>query len=219
MHGSNVFAVRVTSGGLELVKWLALALMVVDHVNFVFFARELPLWATIAGRVSFPLFALVFAYNLARASGDRMRLLNRLVIAGAIAQPFHGLAFGTAYGLWPLNILFLFAGVVVAVTLVERRQDGLAVIAMAVTGLFAEYGCFGVLLCVAAWAYFRKPSLWSALGVVGGMLGLCLHNGNAHALWALPVFWLVANLDADVRRSRWAFYAFYPAHLAVLALI
>ena len=63
---SAVAPVRVSSGAIEALKWLALACMVVDHVNAVFFARELGTWADVIGRVAFPLFAGVFGYNLAR---------------------------------------------------------------------------------------------------------------------------------------------------------
>lgn len=210
---------RVTSGGLELVKWVALVCMVVDHVNLAFFARELPLWATVTGRVAFPLFALVFAFNLSRPGIDRTRMLNRLMLAAGIAQPFHGLLFGSAFGLWPLNILFLFVVVLGAVVALERGSHGLALACMGAGGLLVEYGFVGVLLPVAAWAHFRKPSPATAAGVLVAMLGLCWLNGNAYALLALPLFAVGSVLDLTLPRARWAFYAFYPAHLALIVAL
>lgn len=59
-----------------------------------------------AGRVAFPLFALVMAYNLAQPGADAVKSVRRLDTWGLIAQPIHALAFGY----WPqLNILLTFA--------------------------------------------------------------------------------------------------------------
>lgn len=219
MIRSDVITARVTSGGLELVKWFALACMVVDHVNAMFFARELPLWADIAGRLAFPLFALVFAFNLARPGVDLWRVGSRLMLAGAIAQPMHGLAFGTLYGLWPLNIMFLFAGFVAMVALLERGSVAAAFLVGLAVSLLVEYSAAGVLLCLSAWAFFRRPSMETGSAVLVSFACLCLLNGNAHALWALPVFAMMVRSPVALPRSRWAFYAFYPAHLAALVLL
>lgn len=216
---ATAWAPRVTSGGLEAVKWLALLCMLVDHVNAVLFARQLPEWATVVGRVSFPLFALVFACNLTRPGINRMDAASRLVIAGGLAQPFHGIAFGTAAALWPLNIMFLFAAVVAIVASIERGRAGWALAAFLAASLLVEYFVAGALLCVASWVYFRRPTSEAALAVVLATLGLCLYNGNAYALLALPLFWGLSGGRIALPRSRWAFYAFYPAHLAVLVLL
>lgn len=216
---SQANSVRVTSGSLEAIKWFALACMVVDHVNAVFFARQLPEWAAIVGRVSFPLFALVFAFNLARPGGDRWRVAHRLVIAGALAQPFFAFCFGTVYGVWPLNIMFLFAFVVGIVGLLEVDKTLPAFALGIVGGLLVEYGFPGVLLCVVAWAHFRRPSVDTVIALVASLGWLCLYNGNAYALLALPLFGLGLWLPLSLGRSRWAFYAFYPAHLALLVLL
>jgi hypothetical protein len=50
---------------------------------------------------------------------------------------------------------------------------------------------------------------------------LCVVNGNIWALLAFPLLAVASEAEVDVRvpRLRWAFYAFYPAHQAVLALL
>ena len=55
----------LTNGGAESLKWLALLLMVGDHLNKYLFNGTLPVLFE-AGRICAPLFALVFAWNLAR---------------------------------------------------------------------------------------------------------------------------------------------------------
>ena len=44
-------------------------------------------------------------------------------------------------------------------------------------------------------------------------------NRNLWALAALPVLFLASRVDVRLPRLRWAFYAYYPLHLAALWLI
>jgi hypothetical protein len=47
---------------------------------------------------------------------------------------------------------------------------------------------------------------------------LALINGNFAALAALPLIWGASRVDLPIPRLRWVFYAFYPAHLSLIAL-
>jgi len=55
----------LADGTAEALKWLALVLMVLDHVNKYLYNDAL-LWVFPIARLSFPLFGFVLAYNLAR---------------------------------------------------------------------------------------------------------------------------------------------------------
>ena len=61
------------------------------------------------------------------------------------------------------------------------------------------------------------------LGRRGGRVLACAAlwfiNRNLWALAALPVLFLASRVDVRVPRLRWAFYAYYPLHLAALWLI
>lgn len=107
----------MTSSARELLKWLAVILMTGDHVAKVIYGGYVP-GLSEAGRVAFPLFALVMAYNLAQPGADVGKSIRRLALWGVIAQPVHALAFG--YWL-PLNILLTFALCAAAVHAVNQR--------------------------------------------------------------------------------------------------
>ena len=80
---------RFDTGALAALKWLALALMTVDHLDAFVYQRELGTWV---GRLVFPVFGFVLGYNLARPSLDaagRARLLRRLLAFALLALPFH----------------------------------------------------------------------------------------------------------------------------------
>ena len=84
------------------IKGLALILMVVDHIGFLLEAEPM----RIIGRLSFPMFAWIFAQNWKRREPDSpaQPLITRLMLFGIISQIPHLLWFGNLQ----LNILISF---------------------------------------------------------------------------------------------------------------
>lgn len=210
----------VSDSGLELLKWLALVLMLGDHINSAFFGRELPVLTELS-RICFPLFAMILGYNLARPGADKGRALKRLLLVALVSQLPHALALH--YGVLPLNVLFTFALAVAVIDLVEKRHFMLAAIGFLSAGLFVDYAWPGVALVVSTWLGCRNSRVFSDfhpmawLGVVASFMGLCLVNGNLYAWWALPVALAATSGQWPIPRKPWAFYVFYPVHLVVLA--
>ena len=210
-------AFRLSSGSVELLKWIALVAMVVDHVNAVFFDRSLD-WATPVGRIAFPLFALVVAYNLARPGMDWRGFVRRCVIFGLLALPVHAYLFSIAASWWPLNILWLFLVAFAVTWAMDREQPELALGIFLVGGALVEYWWPGVGLVVSLWCWFtagQRPALLVPVGL--SVAGLCVTNGNAWALLVVPLVLLVSQWAPTVPRSGRFFWWFYPLHLAVIA--
>ena len=222
----------MTSGGREFLKWLAVVLMTGDHVITILGLGYVPV-ATELGRVAFPLFALVLAYNLALPGADLAKSIRRLTVWGLVATPVAYLAFGS---LVPLNVLLTFAVACSAIWSMQTRNWPLTAAAMLVAPLVLDYGWPGVWLVVAAYGWFRAHGkrmhwllgcgefrrsrlylvlpiwIWVCMGL------LCLYNGNAWALLALPVMQL-GEYAWSIPRTRWAFYGYYVGHLGVLTLV
>jgi TraX protein len=215
----------VADGTLEALKWVALVLMVFDHVNKYFYAEELP-GVYPFGRIVMPIFGFVLVYNLARPDalerGVHRRMVRRLVLWGLVASPVVITLNSTVihqHPWWPLNILFTLSLVVALIALIERGGPLRYVTAAAlfgVTGVFVEYLWMGVLACLGAWVFCRQASSVTLLLWFLGTLSLTVVNGNAWALAAMPLVWVASKVICQVPRSKWLFYAFYPAHLAVL---
>jgi hypothetical protein len=210
---------HIADGTLEALKWVALALMLLDHVNTFVYNRTLP-GAYQAGRWVAPVFAFVLAYNLARpgayARGIHLRAMKRLALFGVLAAPPFMALIGRW---WPLNIMFLLLGATAVIYGIERGgKSGMLIAAtgFGVGGSLAEYHHPGVAMVVAAWVYCREPN-WPHLAVwVLLTASLVLFNFNLWALSAVPFLLAAPYVSLRVPRLRWAFYAFYPAHLAVL---
>ncbi|HEL4242961.1 conjugal transfer protein [Stenotrophomonas maltophilia] len=202
----------MTSSARELLKWLAVILMTGDHVAKVIYGGYVP-GLSEAGRVAFPLFALVMAYNLAQPGADVIKSVRRLVLWGAIAQPVHALVFG--YWL-PLNILLTFALSAAAVYAASRRNWIVLAFAAAVLPAFVDYQWSGVGFVLLAWLGFRTGL---PLLILTAFAPLCAFNGNLWALAAIPVAVGLFHAAWAVPRGRWAFYGYYVGHLACLGLL
>jgi hypothetical protein len=219
---STAPALVLSSGSLEALKWLALLLMTLDHVNKYLLHASVPeLFA--AGRLALPLFGFVLGYNLARpgalARGAYARTARRLAAFGGIATlPFIALG-GLGWGWWPLNIMAMLLVATVCAWLID--VGGTARLTAAATlftvgGALVEFWWPGVAACLLAWAYCRRPS-WLMLALwVSALVSLYVVNRNLWALAALPLIFAARHIELMVPRSRLAFYLYYPVHLAVI---
>ncbi|CAD7716632.1 hypothetical protein LMG31884_22610 [Xanthomonas hydrangeae] len=204
----------MTSSGREALKWIALVLMTGDHVARVFFGGYVPVLSEL-GRIAFPVFALVMAYNLAQPRADYAKSVLRLAGWGLLAQPFHAWAFGY----WmPLNVLLAFALAALLVWTVHARHWLYAAVSCLVLPLVVDYQWSGVWLVLAAWCWFRTGRLEAFGGVLATLAALCWYNGNLWALGAIPVLAL-GYVWWPLPRLRWAFYGYYVGHLGLLVLI
>lgn len=232
---SGVLNYTITSGARELLKWIAVVLMTGDHVAKVLGNGYIPVVSEL-GRIAFPLFALVLAYNLAQPGADLLKSVRRLLLWGVIAQPAWGLAFGH----WlPFNVLFSFALAAAVIWSIQRHEWVLLGMCAVAAPALVEYNWTGLILVVAAWWLFTSPAaqqrplaastqdLREARARRGARIALlvlafgplCWLNGNGWALLALPIVALLAKRSVPVPRTRWAFYLYYVGHLALLAAV
>ncbi len=211
----------LADGTAEALKWLALALMVLDHVNQYLCHSALP-WVFPIARLSFPLFGFVLAYNLARpdtiSNGAAVRLMKRLATFALIAAIPHTILDGR---LFPLNILATLLVATGTVYLFEqgglKRWHGILVFVAG--GCIVEGNWFAVAVCVTAYRYCQSPTVLRLSLLIASLavLGLFI-NANQWALAVLPVILIAPYVGISLKRQRHLFYWFYPAHLAVILL-
>ena len=224
-------------GALDLLKWLALLAMVLDHLRYVGFSAD---WLYVPGRLAFPWFCLAMAANLARigASALPWRYLGWLLLFGAVSEVPYRLFFpeGATLNVLPTLTLGLLVARSWQTPTLEAR--GLAVGALLLSAWFSAqlmFGFFGVLLPLALLLVIRRPWYFAVLpGVVcvAANQWRALYGaawlGNAVALWGLVACLLAPVLGLLLLRQagripppamrRWA-YALYPAHFLVLLVV
>lgn len=200
-----------TPGQTDLIKTVALILMVADHISL--------------------LFGLVWAMNLARHPAIRQRSLNRLWIWAVVAQGGWILA-----GLHPDagNILFAFAVSGQALRLMQAHGPqawplSLMLVLVWLPFSGASYGITGVMMLLLACGVFMTGRRTTRTGLACclalTMLALNAADGEAMAVAGLIIpgvtLTVLSRTCGAVPRfwPREFFPLFYAVHLAALGLI
>jgi hypothetical protein len=215
----------------DLIKVVAMILMVIDHVAWAF-SRHPDVWRAL-GRGSFPLFAALLVVGM-RRTRDPRRYLMRLTLFALISQYpfalcFEGLNIGFTLA---VGGLALYAG---EDFLERNRQAGHPLrgwlgwsAAMGAAGIVTsllqmDYGGMGI---VAMALLQRSPTARVGIPLMMGWTALFawLRNWWA-AYWgalvvgaALLLGWALRGWKRRFLR-RWIVYAFYPVHLTIIGLV
>ena len=126
---------------LDLIKWLAMLTMLLDHMRYVWPDTE---WLFIVGPLAFPLFCLGIAANVARSQSgalyteDNVRYLGWMAAFAVISElPYRLLSSGSS----TLNVMpSLLLGLLITWGAHHRGRDGfvLALTGVAVAALIQE---------------------------------------------------------------------------------
>lgn len=223
-HYMRLPRLSVSDGTLEALKWLALLLMLADHIN-KYLLHDASHRLFNAGRVAMPLFVFVLAYNLARPDsferGAHLRTMKRLAIFGLLATPPFIALGGLLAGWWPLNILFALLAMTVIIYCLEQQSVVGYVIASAVFivgGSSVEFWWPALAFGVAIWWYCKTPKFVALLVAVLALALLRVINGNYWAIAAIPILSTSIAVNIPIPRYKWVFYYFYPLHLSILWL-
>ena len=225
-------------GALDLLKWLALLSMVLDHLRYVGYSVDL---LYVPGRLAFPWFCLAMAANLARKpavkSEGQWRYLGWLLLFSAVSEVPSDVHSGSRHlerlaypGLGPAGGTGLASAGASGATVGARRPG-------AGGGFWSRlmFGFFGVLLPLALLLVIRRPWYFALLP---GLVCLAANQwqvlyhaarlGNPAAIPAIATCLIAPWLGLFLLRHakgvkpppmrRWA-YALYPVHFLVLLLV
>ena len=223
------------------LKIIALTAMLIDHLAVVF-PDVFPFWFRGIGRLAYPIFVYLLAEGF-RHTKAREKFLMRLLAFAIISEIPYDMAMGNAVNFAAdTNIFYtLFLGgmaIFLCERLKERRgwQTMAVIAAILPTAILAElltadYGGMGVLFIFAMYAI--KPEIARLAAMGGFALSQFIPLVTAHSMgiavrveylfllpFALATVPLVALYNGERGvNAKWLFYWFYPAHLAVLAVI
>ena len=204
----------------DALKLVAIVSMTIDHVGAIL----LPYvgWLRIIGRVAFPL----FAYQLAAGylhTRNLTRYVRRLAIWGLIAQPVYMIAFGVRP--WTLNIFATLLLGLLAIWGWDHRRWWAVVLPLSLASIQLwlpevgpDYGLYGVLLCLTSFVLFQhREQLVIGHGLLHVLAGILFWPSQVYALASIPFILWPPRLH--LRHLPGLFYAYYPAHLALLILL
>lgn len=189
------------------------------------------------GRLEFPIFCYCLTVGLLYTHNIK-RYFGRLALFAVISQPFYALnADPTAFyeNLTNWNIFFtLILSLLFIWGISKRKWYGIctAVIVVAMLAIWNfDYGSICILLMLIFYFCRNKPALGAILYFIlyipalwgasddpySLMLGGHAIDWTIFALLAAPV--IFCSTHTNIKISKWFFYVFYPAHLAVLVFI
>ena len=231
-----------------LIKLIAIACMIVDHVGAAFFPKMYEL--RIIGRMAFPLFAWCLCVGVEYTRNIR-KYAMRLLIIGILSQPVYQWAMNHRW--YELNVFFeLLAGMNAIVSFRENRRGSrywgpvLAILTTCVIHLNHNYGWKGVLFILLLYASRKNRA-----AIIGLMTVFCLYWGQGSVrliqlfgltlpteisflpyaagllndLFRVQFFAILAlplmviPMKSRLRLPKWVFYAAYPGHLLVIGVI
>jgi hypothetical protein len=212
--------------GREILKVTAIVTMVIDHIYAILYPDML--FLHIIGRLSFPLFAYLIALGIESTKKPKKYMVTLLSFALISQIPYF-----LAFGIQPferLNILFsLFLG---ALTIYFfNKRSLLTFVPILLSILLSTEGTYYVVLTVACMKLLKsKPKLGFLALFALNIQFLLIPDTQVLSLFAVPLIllhiknWLKKeilipenSLAYSIRK--YAFYIFYPLHLALLFLI
>lgn len=203
-----------------MMQWIAMITMLIDHIGAVFYPQVGEL--RIIGRIAFPIyaFAVYIGYKHTR---NVQKYIWRLFWIAVISQ----LPFMVAFNHFSLNVVWtLWSALLVLLVLDKLPVRLLGIPIVIVAGLVMEmthmdYGMYGLLL-VLLFRYFQGPVLVMA-HLLLNVLYIYLHSSSIQMYSVIATIGIAIaqyyNAGFRLKGPRWIWRYFYPAHLAVIALI
>lgn len=211
---------RMTSNNLEVLKYIAVVLMFLDHFaafyTEYFFLRHL-------GRLVYPIFAFIMVYNYIYNTYNKEKYIQRVLVWGILAQGICHYALLNTGPLY-LNILFTLGLGLSLIHSIETKDKTiliLSTIALVFLSKWIMYGFVGVFLMPVIYITL-KYQLKTGYLVQGVML---LFLNSIHFLFStifvLPFIWIISKINfPEIKRIKgFYFYLFYPLHLLILKFI
>ncbi|QLG43008.1 conjugal transfer protein TraX [Paenibacillus sp. E222] len=202
------------------MQWIAMITMLIDHIGAIFYPQVGEL--RIIGRIAFPIyaFAVYIGYKHTR---NVQKYIWRLFWIAVISQ----LPFMAAFNHFSLNVVWtLWSALLVLLVLDKLPVRLLGIPIVIVAGVVMEmthmdYGMYGLLL-VLLFRYFQGPVLVMA-HLLLNVLYIYLHSSSIQMYSVIATAGIAIaqyyNAGFRLKGPRWIWRYFYPAHLAVIALI
>ena len=212
--------------GRELLKWIAIITMTVDHVGVILYPEFTVL--RFIGRFSFPLFAYLLILGMENTRNIRY-YFTRLFIFALISQVPFFLALD--YGPFDsLNIFFTLSSGLLFVYFFKKSSVFVLVPVFASLVLPFDYGIYGIVVigCIYILKENTKFGVFSL--VLLNTLFLVPWSIQFLSISAIPLILLHKNGSLKITREttekvtiplwrKYFFYVYYPLHLTLLYLI
>ena len=207
-----------------LLKLVALALMVVDHVGAHLMGNDVVM-RTI-GRLAFPIFAWCVVVG-SEYTHDMKAYMKRMALFYFVTQPCYVLSFGRAWSQHNIYLTLLL-GLIAIWAIKDKEYWALPMVLLAAYYIKPNYGMDGVYVIILLYLVRRSKLLATLL-----VTAFCFYWGrNSQTIltigdWqlhmqtvaALSLPLIILPTHTGIRLNKYVFYACYPAHMLVIYAI
>lgn len=206
-----------------MLKVIACVSMLADHLCIILFpnAAFTPYIREIIGRIAFPLFAYLICEGFLYTR-SRTRYFISVAILAVVSEPLYDMAFS---GVWlefnNQNTVFTLLFGLFMIMLMDKfsMNYSVQIMLIAIFGTAAyfikiDYSFWGI-ICIGAYYVMKKMPPYLAAGVAVTSLTVGYNSFGAY-LTLIPLFFYDKSRGTMHSALKYAFYAFYPVHLAVL---
>jgi hypothetical protein len=219
-------AMKSHDGGRDLLKWIAVVTMTLDHIGLILYPEALIL--RIIGRVSFPLFSYLLVLGMESTHDPKGYLLRMIGFAFLSQIPF---AIANEISLLQdLNIFFTLSLGIICIYFHARNNLFYIIPIVASLIIPVDYGIYGLAMIFILYEMrsFKRTglALFIALNLISLPFELSI---QPFALLALPLIILhnegrlnFTFFKKETKFSfltRYLFYVYYPIHLLLLSFI
>ena len=211
--------------GRELLKWIAIITMTIDHIGAVLYPQIQIL--RIIGRISFPLFAYLLVLGMESTRNIRNYFI-RLFVFALISQ----LPFSLAVGFDPLSLnIFFTLSFGLLFVYFFKKNSWIAFIPLFISFVLPfDYSIYGIAIIGCMYILNKNIKFGSGLLILLNAIFLLPWNSQFLSLLALP-FIILYNYNSSISMEyadttfkmpiwrKYFFYIYYPLHLSVLYII
>jgi len=217
--------------GRELLKIIAIVTMAIDHVGNILYPELL--FLQIIGRLAFPIFAYLIVLGV-ESTKKPLKYMTTLLVFALISQ----IPYFLAFGIQPferLNILFSLLLSAVTVYFYNKRSP-LAFVPLLLSIILMTEGSYYVVLTAVGMKLLKDSPKIGALALFALNVQFLFLSSDLHtqiqilSLFALPLIFLhiknklkkeilIPENSLAYSLRKYAFYIFYPLHLALIFLI
>lgn len=218
----NIF-LKQNSNTIEILKWIAIITMVIDHLGFLIF-KDIDILRYI-GRLSFPLFGYILIHNYLFFTSNKLKYIKRLWIFALISQPFFWIIIAEK-----LNIFVMFALILSLLYFFEKIEnmdrnnlekffsEFILMFFIIIFSYFIDYGPIGFVFLLSLYLSFKSYKY-----IYLNIFSLFFLNSfpmTFIGLLYIPIVYVSKYIQIKVKRiNKWFFYSFYPVHIFIFGLI
>ena len=228
------------------LRILAVTSMLIDHLGFALHGilpEPITMGMRLAGRLAMPIYCFLIAEGFFYTRGVA-RYAGRLLLFGLISEIPYDICFsrGKIYVDWShQNVFFTLLLGLFAIWLCDhftkQGQSVLSLISVLACAALAQlaqtdYGMFGVMLIFVCYCFRPTPKARGlAIAIVCVLMGFVsyLIYSSVDMVWAItlasaavsviPISLYNGSKGKGGKKLQLAFYAFYPLHLTLIALL